>query len=230
MELLGITFSTEALIALLKIIGIDIILSGDNAVVIAMATRNLPKEGQNKAIFWGTAGAVVLRIIFAALIVYLLQIPYVHIIGGLLLLWIAYKVLVEDGDGDADIKGHSSMTQAIQTIIIADAVMSLDNVVAVAGAANGHLGMIALGVFISIPIMIFGSKLIVGLMEKYAWISYAGAGILAWTAGEMIFKDENVLKWLNISHGPITYAIVGVITLAILAVGYLKKSKAQAKS
>jgi YjbE family integral membrane protein len=218
---LAVAVSSGALVALLKIILIDIILSGDNAVVIAMATRNLPKELQSKAIFWGTAGAVILRIGFAAIIVYLLEIPFVNIIGGVLLLWIAYKVLVE-GEEDANIKSHNGLGKAIQTIIIADAVMSLDNVVAVAGAAHGNIGMIALGVIISIPIMIFGSKAIVKAMEKYAWIPYAGAGILTWTAGEMILKDTSLNRLVDIPHGAMSYAILAVVTVLILAAGYFK--------
>jgi YjbE family integral membrane protein len=224
---LGLAISSGAIIALLKIIAIDIILSGDNAIVIAMATRGLPKEHQNRAIFWGTAGAVILRIFFAAIIVYLLKIPYVHLIGGVLLLWIAYKVLVE-GEEEANIKSHTGLRQAITTIIIADAVMSLDNVVAVAGAAHGHIGMIALGVFISIPIMIFGSKAIVRVLEKYRWIAYLGAGILAFTAGEMIVSDHKFMNLLNIHHGPITYAITIGLTAAVLLVGYLVNKRAEA--
>ncbi|MCA1066243.1 TerC family protein [Rossellomorea sp. AcN35-11] len=222
---LGLAISSGAIIALLKIIAIDIILSGDNAIVIAMATRGLPKEHQNKAIFWGTAGAVILRIFFAAIVVYLLKIPYVHLIGGVLLLWIAYKVLVE-GEEEANIKSHTGLRQAITTIIIADAVMSLDNVVAVAGAAHGHVGMIALGVFISIPIMIFGSKAIVRVLEKYRWIAYLGAGILAFTAGEMIVRDEKFLDLLNIHHGPVTYLITISLTVGVLLIGYLVNKRA----
>ncbi|TMU83579.1 TerC family protein [Bacillus sp. BHET2] len=217
---LGLSISTGAIIALLKIVAIDIILSGDNAIVIAMATRRLPKDLQNRAIFWGTAGAVILRIFLAAIIVYLLQIPYVHLMGGILLLWIAYQVLVE-GDEEANIKSHSGLRQAITTIIIADAAMSLDNVVAVAGAAHGHIGMIALGVFISIPIMIFGSKAIVKILERYRWIAYLGAGILAYTAGDMIVSDEKFLNLINIEHGVITTCITIFLTAAILLFGFL---------
>ncbi|RLQ93086.1 TerC family protein [Falsibacillus albus] len=222
---LGMAFSGAAILVLLKIIALDIILSGDNAVVIAMATRTLPKEQQNKAIFWGTGGAVILRIIFAAVIVFLLKLPFVNIIGGLLLLWIAYKVLVEE-EGDADIKAHSGLMKAIGTIIVADAIMSLDNVMAVAGAADGHIVMIAIGVFISIPIMIFASKLIVSLMERFKWIAYAGAGILAWTAGEMILKDDHVNDFLSLTHG-LKYIIVGCITVITLVLGYSKNKKTE---
>ncbi|MFT4413857.1 TerC family protein [Fredinandcohnia humi] len=228
LSLLGLAISSGATIALLKIIAIDIILSGDNAVVIAMATRNLPKEQQNKAIFWGTAGAVILRVLFAAIIVYLLKIPFVNLIGGLLLLFIAYKVLVEE-EGDAHLKSSNGLMSAIGTIIMADAVMSLDNVVAVAGAADGHVGMIALGVAISIPIMIFGSKFIVKAMNRYSWIAYVGAGILAWTAGEMMMKDKGFTDFMHISHGPITYLITAALTLLILGSGYFKNKRTAAK-
>lgn len=217
----GLSTMSDSVVALLKIIAIDIILSGDNAVVIAMATRNLPKEQQNKAIFWGTGGAVVLRILFASVIVILLKIPFVNIIGGFLLLWIAYKVLVSDEQA-AHVQSQSSLFKAVRTIILADAVMSLDNVVAVAGAAHGHIGMVALGVLISIPIMIFGSKAIVKIMNKFQWIAYIGSGILAWTAGEMIFKDRHIDKWLHIESALIEYSIIGVITLIVLALGYAK--------
>ncbi|MBA2872507.1 YjbE family integral membrane protein [Anoxybacillus calidus] len=221
---LGFAFSSEALVALLKIIAIDIILSGDNAVVIAMATRRLPKHQQNKAIFWGTAGAVVLRILFAAIIVFLLKIPFVNLIGGLLLLWIAYKVLVESEE-EANIQSHDRLLKAIWTVVLADAVMSLDNVVAVAGASDGHIGMIAFGVAISIPIMIFGSKAIVRVMEKYAWIAYVGSAILAWTAGEMIMKDKHLANFLHISHGPAMYVVIAGLTILVLAAGYVKNKK-----
>ncbi|MGE8205116.1 TerC family protein [Heyndrickxia sp. NPDC080065] len=225
---IGLALSTGSFLVLLKIIMIDIVLSGDNAVVIAMATRNLPKDQQNKAIFWGTGGAVILRILFAVIIVQLLKIPYVEIIGGLLLLWIAFKVLVGEEE-DIHVKSQSGVMKAIGTIILADAVMSLDNVVALAGAANNHIGLIAMGVIISIPIMIFGSKLIVKAMNKYVWIAYIGSGILAWTAGEMLMKEEKLLQLLNISHGPITYLISAILTIFILASGYAANKKIASK-
>jgi YjbE family integral membrane protein len=223
-----LTISSEALLALLKIIAIDIILSGDNAVVIAMATRKLPKHQQNKAIFWGTGGAVVLRILFAAIIVFLLKIPFVHLVGGLLLLWIAYKVLIEREE-EAHIESSDRLLKAIMTIIVADAVMSLDNVVAVAGASGGHIGMIAFGVAISIPIMIFGSKAIMKAMEKYRWIAYIGSGILAWTGGEMVMEDEGFMHLLHLQEGPLTYAITIGLTIFVLAAGYVTNKKAESK-
>ncbi|MBS4220886.1 TerC family protein [Bacillus sp. FJAT-49711] len=226
--IMGITITTAAIVALLKIIAIDIVLSGDNAIVIAMATRSLPKDLQNKAILWGTAGAVTLRILFAIIIVWLLQIPFVNIIGGLLLLWIAYTVLV-GGKDEANISSHTGFMKAIGTIIMADAVMSLDNVIAVAGAANGHILMIAVGVAISIPIMIFGSKFIVKAMDKYHWIAYVGSGILAWTAGEMLLKDKHVDQLLGITEGFMTYLIIVLLTVLILFLGYSTNKRAAYK-
>lgn len=223
----GLAITSAATVMLLKIIAIDIILSGDNAVVIAMATRNLPKHQQNKAIFLGTAGAVILRIFFAAIIVFLLKIPYVNVIGGVLLLLIAYKVLAEE-EGDAHVKASTGLTAAIGTIIMADAVMSLDNVVAVAGAAEGHIGLIAVGVAVSIPIMIFGSKFIVSAMDRYAWIAYIGAGILAWTAGEMILKDKGFTDFLHIEHGPTSYLIPAILTVMVLGLGFMHNKKVEA--
>ncbi len=223
-----LTISSEALLALLKIIAIDIILSGDNAVVIAMATRKLSKHQQNKAIFWGTGGAVLLRILFATVIVFLLEMPFVHLAGGLLLLWIAYKVLVEREE-EAHVQSSDRLLKAIMTIIAADAVMSLDNVVAVAGASEGHVGMIAFGVAISIPIMIFGSKAIMKVMEKHRWIAYVGSGILAWTGGKMVMEDEGFMRLLHLQKGPLTYAITVGLTIFVLAVGYATNKKAESK-
>lgn len=224
LTILGLAISSGATLALLKIVAIDIILSGDNAVVIAMATRNLPKEQQNKAIFWGTGGAVILRILFAAIFVYLLKIPFVNLIGGALLLYIAYKVLVQ-GEEEGHVKSSTGFMAAIGTIIMADVVMSLDNVVAVAGAADGHIGMVALGVAISIPIMIFGSKFIVKAMNRYSWIAYVGAGILAWTAGEMLMKDKGLTNFLHLEHGPVTYLITIVLVILVLGLGYMQNKK-----
>src|SRR5690625_5856868 len=178
--MLGIEFTQESFMALLKIIAIDIVLSGDNAIVIAMATKRLPKYQQNKAIISWTSVAVLLRVILAMFVVYLLQIPFVQLFGGALLLFIAYNVLVEKKT-EKPIVSSNGLSKAVWTIIIADAVMSLDNVVAIAGAANGYVVMIAIGVAISISIMIFGCKLIVRIMDTYLWIAYVVPGILEWT-------------------------------------------------
>lgn len=226
--MLGMELTQESLMALLKIIAIDIVLSGDNAIVIAMATKRLPKSQQNKAIVIGTSGAVLLRVILAVIVVYLLQIPFVHLFGGVLLLFIAYNVLVEKKN-ETPVVSSNGLSKAVWTIIIADAVMSLDNVIAIAGAANGHVVMIAIGVTVSIPIMIFGSKLIVRMMETYRWIAYVGAGILTWTAGEMITQDAFIVHLLNLHQKTFIYVIIAGLTAFILLIGYLKNSKIETR-
>ncbi|MGJ7919713.1 TerC family protein [Neobacillus sp. LXY-4] len=213
----------EVIITVLKIIMIDIILSGDNAIVIAMATRSLPKEYQNKAIFWGTGFAVFARIALATIIVLIMNIPYIHAVAGLLLAYIAWGVL-NQGEEEANIKSHNSVGKAIATIAVADLTMSLDNVVAVAGVAEGHIGLLILGIAISIPLMIFGSKWLVGMMGKYPIIIYIGAGILAWTAGEMIVGDERLTSLLNISES-VGYVIAAVLTVGIVLGGYIRNKK-----
>ncbi|GAA5417342.1 hypothetical protein Pryu01_02405 [Paraliobacillus ryukyuensis] len=214
-------FSSFNTLTLLQIIIIDMILSGDNAVVIAMATKSLTSEKQNKAIFLGTAGAIILRICFATIIVFLLRIPFIHAIGGLILLWIAYQLLVEKEEGQK-VKSHATIFQAVITIVIADAVMSLDNVVAITGAAHGDLLLIIIGVMISIPIMIFGSKLIVKLLQRFRIIVYVGAGILAWTAGDMILSDEKLIALLHLTNVNLNLIIVCLLTLTILLLGYIR--------
>jgi YjbE family integral membrane protein len=208
---------------LLKLILIDIVLSGDNAVVIAMAARNVPKEQQKKAIFWGTFGAIALRIIFAAAIIFLLKIPYLTAVGGVLLVIIAIKLLT--GEDENHKEGGSTVASAIKTIIFADAVMSFDNVVALAGIAHGSLFAIIIGVLVSIPIIVFGSQLILKAMEKFPIIIYFGAGLLAWTAGEMIVSDPKLHHYTADYH----LIIPIVLTVASIVIGYLlsrKKKKA----
>jgi YjbE family integral membrane protein len=216
LETLDLSFAV-----LLKIILINIVLSGDNAVVIAMASRNVPKKQQKKAIFWGTFGAIILRLICAVAIVYLLDVPFVTFIGGLLLVYIAIKLLIDDEEENLR-EGGSSLFSAVKTIIIADAVMSLDNVLAIAGAAEGNLVGIMIGVIISIPIVVFGSQLILIAMEKYPIISYAGAGILSWTAGEMIVGEP---KFDPILTPDLHLLIPTAITVLVIGFGYLISKK-----
>lgn len=205
-----------SIVVLLKLILIDIVLSGDNAVVIAMAARNVPKENQKKAIFWGTFGAIALRLIFAAVIVHILDIPYLTLVGGLLLIYIAIKLLV--GDEGSHKEGGTTVWSAIKTIIIADAVMSLDNVLALAGAAHGSFFAIFIGVLVSIPIIVFASQLILKGMEKFPIIVYIGSGILAWTAGGMIVEEPALEKvMLNDFH----FLVPTAITVLSLGIGYL---------
>ncbi|SMQ63601.1 integral membrane protein, YjbE family [Bacillus sp. OV166] len=216
MEIFGLSFAV-----LLKIILINIVLSGDNAVVIAMASRNVPKKQQKKAIFWGTFGAIILRLIFAVAIIYLLDVPFVTFIGGLLLVYIAIKLLI--GDDEENLKeGGSSLFSAVKTIMIADAVMSLDNVLAIAGAVEGNIVGIIIGVIVSIPIVGFGSQLILKIMENYPIITYLGAGILSWTAGEMIVGEP---KFEPILTRGLHLLVPTAITVFVIGFGYLISKK-----
>ena len=210
---------------LLLIIWVNIILSGDNAVVIALAARSLPPQQQNKAIMWGAGAAVVLRILLTIVAVKLLTLPYLKIIGGLLLFWIAIGLLVPE-DGGEDVDGSDNLFQAIKTILIADLVMSVDNVIAVAGVAKGSLLLLVLGLAISIPLVIFGATILMKLMERFPIIITAGAGILGWVAGEMLVTDPSVVDgikenmgWMHLHTpiGDISWAqIVGVVIVIVV--------------
>ena len=189
-------------LALFQIILINIVLSGDNAVVIALACRSLPAKQQKKAIIFGSVGAIVLRVILTFFAVYLLTLPYLKLVGAALLLWIGIGLLKGD-DEDEDIEGNSGLIAAVKTIIVADLVMSLDNVIGVAAAAKGDLLLLVLGLVISIPLIIFGSTVILKLMTRFPIIITAGAGLLGWVAGEMAISDPSVapsvehLHWLH---------------------------------
>ncbi|MGN7471627.1 TerC family protein [Brevibacillus sp. SAFN-007a] len=212
--------------SLLLIIAINIALSGDNAVVIAIACRKLPREQQKKAIVWGTMLAVVVRVIATILAVSLLKIPYLYLIGGLILLWISYKLLREE-DGQEDMEASDDLVQVVKTIVVADIMMGLDNVLAIAGAAQGNLVLIILGLLISVPLMVFGSQLILRVMERFAWLVYVGAGVLAFAAANMIFTEEAVQSWLAPKEWlvvPLKFLLVS----AVLLLGYGQRSKAKA--
>jgi YjbE family integral membrane protein len=181
--------SADFWIGLIKIVWINIILSGDNAVVIALAARSLPAELQRKAVFIGSGAAVVLRIALTVVAAKLLAFPYLQIVGGLLLLWIGTQLLSEDDGGDGETKEHNSLMAAVRTILIADLVMSLDNVIAVAAAAQGSMVLLILGLAISIPLVIFGSTLMIKLMERLPIIVMLGAALIGWVGGETIISD-----------------------------------------
>jgi YjbE family integral membrane protein len=186
MELLQ---SIEFWIGLLKIVWINIILSGDNAVVIALAARSLPLAQQKKAVFWGSGAAVILRIALTVVAAKLLELSFLQILGGLLLLWIGVQLLSEEEDGDGHSKETGSLMVAVRTILIADLVMSLDNVIAVAAAAKGNMVLLILGLAISIPLVIFGSTLMIKLMERFPIIVTLGAALIGWVGGETIVSD-----------------------------------------
>jgi YjbE family integral membrane protein len=202
--------------ALLKIIGVNIVLSGDNAVVIALAARSLPPKQQKTAIIWGSAAAIILRVILTLFAVKLLELEWLKLIGSVLLLWIGVKLLLPE-DGDPNITASDNMWAAIKTILIADLVMSLDNVIAVAAAAGGHWGLLIIGLAISIPLVIFGATLLLKLMERWPIIITVGAGLLGFVAGEMAWEDGAVAGF---THGYPGYAkYVVAVAGAIFVVG-----------
>lgn len=190
-------FDVNIASTLLAIFLINLILSGDNAVVIALATLNLKDKDKKKGIFWGTFGAVAARIVLTAGAVYLLELPYLQAIGGLLLLIIAVKLLADENMDDNKFKTPGSLPEAVKIIIFADVIMSLDNVLAVAGAAQGNMLLIVLGLLISIPVVIFGSSLLSALMHRWPLLIMAGAGLLGYTAGDMILRDFSISGSLN---------------------------------
>lgn len=191
--------SAEFWIALSQIILINIVLSGDNAVVIAMASRSLPPAQQKKAILFGSVGAIVLRVVLTFFAVYLLTLPYLKLVGAALLLWIGIGLLQEEDEGKS-MEGHAGLAAAIKTIVVADLVMSLDNVVGVAAAAKGNVPLLVFGLVISIPLIIFGSTLILKLMDRFPIIIVLGAALLGWVAGEMAMTNPSIVGWAANQH------------------------------
>jgi YjbE family integral membrane protein len=213
----------EFWIGLGVIIWVNIILSGDNAVVIALAARSLPKHQQKQAIFWGAGAAVVLRIVLTIVAVKLLEFPFLKIIGGAALLWIAVKLLVPEEEDEGEVEASTQLWGAVKTILIADLVMSTDNVIAVAAAAKGSIVLLTLGLIISIPLVIFGATMLMVLMERYPIIITLGAAVLGWTAGEMAVTDPAVVEWVKANAhwldwvAPVIGAVLVVTTGKLLA-------------
>ncbi|BBH21254.1 membrane protein [Paenibacillus baekrokdamisoli] len=214
-------FSFEFFSALLTIVFIDLILAGDNAIVIGLAARKLPKDQQTKAVIWGTVGAVVIRAVATLLVVYLLDIPWLMLAGGILLLWIAYKLLVDQNDHD--IKAGNTLWQSVWTIIIADAAMGVDNVIAVAGAAHGHVLLVIIGLLISIPIVVWGSTLFLKIINRLPWIVYVGSGVLAYTAAKMITHEER-LEGIFASNPLFKWSFMIVVVITIILAGLWKNN------
>lgn len=216
-------FESAFFSSLLLIITINLVLSGDNAVVIAIACRKLPFEQRKRAILWGTFLAIIVRVIATILAVYLLKIPYVYMIGGIILLWISYNLLREDEREEA-INSSEDLVQAVKTIVVADVMMGLDNVLAIAGAAKGDVVLIVMGLLISVPLMIFGSQLILRAMERFEWLVYVGSGVLAVTAANMILMEDAMHAWIA-GRMWLELAIkIGVVALVLVA-GYLQRTK-----
>jgi YjbE family integral membrane protein len=217
-------FGPDFWIALSQIILINIVLSGDNAVVIALACRSLPAQQQKKAIIFGSVGAIVLRIVLTFFAVYLLSLPYLKLIGAALLLWIGIGLLKGD-DGEEEMEGHSNLAAAIKTIIVADIVMSLDNVIGVAAAAKGNVPLLVIGLVISIPLIIFGSSLLLKVMQRFPVIITVGAALLGWVAGEMAITDPAIKELVAQQHALHTIApIFGA--LLVVGVGKWLTSRA----
>jgi YjbE family integral membrane protein len=220
---------------LLKIIGVNIVLSGDNAVVIALASRSLPPHLRSKAIWFGALGAVGLRLVFSFFIVELMAVPYIKIIGAILLLWIGVKMIVpEHGDHGSDGGSvNGSIWGAIRTIIIADAVMSLDNVIAIAAAADGNILLIGLGLAMSVPLIIYGSTLILNVFIRYPILIVAGAALIGWIAGEIWITDPAISAWTHEiieMHGEwIEFASAIAGALFVVAVGKIIAARAEQK-
>lgn len=207
--------------AVFQIILIDILLGGDNAVVIALACRNLQHKQRMQGILWGTAGAIILRVVLIAFALTLLNIPFLKVVGGLLLLWIGIKLLLPEDDAHDKIKGGASVLAAVKTIIIADFVMSLDNVIAIAGAAqNAHeahqLGLVIFGLLVSVPIIVWGSTLVLKLIDRFPLVVTLGAGLLGWIAGGMLISDVFVVEHLG--EPPMAWKIGAEIICAALVV------------
>ncbi len=210
-------------IALTQIIMINIVLSGDNAVVIALACRALPPVQQKKAIIFGSVGAIVLRIVLTFFAIFLLTLPYLKLIGAVALLWIGVGLLKGEDD-EEELHGHSNLAAAIKTIIVADLVMSLDNVIGVAAAAKGNVPLLVIGLVVSIPLIIYGSTLILKLMGRFPVIITIGAGLLGWVAGEMALSDPAISAWAANQHTLHTVAPVLGAMLVIAAGKWLGRS------
>ena len=215
-----------------QIILIDILLGGDNAVVIALACRNLPREQRNKGIFWGTAGAIILRVVLITFAVMLLDLPFLKVVGAALLIWIGVKLLLPDDHADEEhIEGSKKLLGAIKTIIVADFVMSLDNVIAIAGAAqqahDDHQTILVIfGLLVSVPFIVMGSQVVLRLIDRFPIIVWLGGGLLGWIAGSMFVTDSAVLSVLTTAeslHYPA--AVLGALAVVPLGWIFIKRSK-----
>ncbi len=222
--------SPQFWVAALEIIVINILLSGDNAVVIALACRNLPTAQRKLGIFWGVVGAVVLRVILTFFAVRLLLLPYVQLVGAALLVWIGIKLVAEDEGDGPEIAASDRLMSAIKTVIIADLVMSLDNVIGVAAAAKGSLLLLVFGLVISIPLVVVGAQLIMKLVERLPWLVIAGGGLLGYIAGEIAMADTAVKPWID-EHAPSLHYIapaVGVLIVVAVGVWLMRKNRSEA--
>jgi YjbE family integral membrane protein len=231
-------FSTPWWSALLAIILIDLVLAGDNAIVIALAARSLPPALQKKAIVWGTVGAIVVRSVMTVGVVWLLKIPGLMLVGGLGLLWIAYKLLADQGDKAHDGPAVNTFWGAMKTIVVADALMGIDNVLGVAGAAHGSFDLVIIGLLVSVPIVVFGSTLVLKLVERFPLIINIGAAVLALTAAKMIVSEQlldaiyggpGALPVAETLHTIAQWTTYAVAVVGVLGAGWMATRKIQHK-
>jgi YjbE family integral membrane protein len=212
----------DFIVGVLKIVLIDLALAGDNALVIALAVRTLPKRQQFLGRIWGTVGAVGLRLLFIGIITYLLGIPLLQAVGGLLLIWIAIKLVRQsDGGGDGHVRHGTTLLEAIWIIIVADVVMSLDNVIGVAGAAEGDMRLVVFGIGLSIPIVVWGSGVLANLMNRYSWIILIAGGILGEVAGKMLAHDHFIVTRLGEVPDLVEWGLRLGLAGAIVLIGWL---------
>jgi YjbE family integral membrane protein len=213
-----------------QIIAIDIVLGGDNAVVIALASRRLPEAQRKLAIFWGVFGAIALRVVLIFFALQLLQIPYLKIVGAILLFWIGLKLMAPQDEGGHEIDASSNLFGAVKTIIVADAVMSLDNVIAIAGAAKDSIGLVVFGLLVSVPIIVYGSKLVLMLMDRFPLVIVGGAALLGWIAGDMFVHDVVVKEWMLANAAWLKYGAPIAGAVLVVAIGkFMIARKAPAK-
>jgi len=211
----------------------DLVLAGDNAVVIALAVRTLPRRQQLYGRIWGTAGAVILRLVFIAVVSYLLAVPFLQIVGGLLLLWIAFKLVRQEEahvDAHGGIREGTTLMQGIWIIVVADVVMSLDNVLAIAAAADGDIRLVVFGIALSIPIVVFLSGVLATLMNRYPWIILVAAGLLGEVAGKMILEDHFVRSQFGHVPTPVEWAVRAGLFVAVIAIArYMTRARETAR-
>jgi len=216
-------------LAVIQIILIDIVLGGDNAVVIALACRRLPEHQRKLGIFWGVFGAIALRVVLIFFALSLLAIPYLKIGGAILLIWIGVKLLQPESEGAHEIDASTTLLGAIKTIIVADAVMSLDNVIAIAGAAKDDLSLVIFGLVISVPIIVWGSQLVMKIMDRYPITIAIGAGLLGWIAGDMMVTDVVTKEWVSTQAKYLQWVAPVAAALVVVAVGKIMAARQQAK-
>ena len=218
-------FTLSFFAALLSLVAIDLVLAGDNAVVIAMAARNLPEKVRRRAMLIGTGGAVVIRALMTMAAVWLLSVPYLQAVGGIILLTIALKLLMPS-DKTEDVDAADNFWTAVKTIIVADAAMGIDNVLAIAGASGGSFLLVVIGLLISVPIIIGGSTIIGKAMDRWPVLVYIGSGILAWTAGSMVMHDSIIGGMIiGVFGGLVVYAVPSVAVALICLTGWLRRSR-----